>query len=698
MRNSNLLFLNFLFVIFGFFGCNPGPGSDSSGLVGLLSSTFSGENGTPIGGNPPTGDVPGWVSASDAIFADKVEITWEPVANAQQYKVMRKASNEAAFQQVAILSGTSFTDTAVSSEKTYQYVVQALTNQNKNTPQSLFDTGWKSFSAGCSDTLKNAANSGESLLARLNGGFSSAGAIAVFRKNLLVGDSAGVVLLNENRDLIGIWPGVFPKTLIVDKTKERIYALSGRDLLRLTSECGTELLTSLPDDSFPTDLAIDTTGNLYVSEVNHDTLTDRIFKFDLNGTPLNTFDLPGQGREPVAIHIHPVDNSILVADNFDFNLYRFQINGNQLVQIAFKHFTAGRVIDLTMPDSVQIIVVIQYNGNPPGPMLIRNHNGMGAGSVDIPFFGSVFTASTINAVTFDSESFQLLATGSDQSILGCSYPTFSSCQKTLSGLSPSQGVTDSNGNIYILNSSYISKLNSNGAHLGVFPLPNFAGLSILGLDLELDRDFLYVSAKNFDFQKTVLLKVKTDFSTFTSREIENSNAFFSPQIAVSESKIYNDIISGDLSSARIRYAPIEGGTNQSYENVFNTFFISDVFSLETDNAGHLYYHLTDFDEELNQLGRILRFDLDTLGWKALDSSAYDTNVHYQIGTDLSGNLYTLDFLTGGFKIVKRDSEFLEKKRISLPQTMNPITMFLSGSGESAFVIDSKNLHRFTFSK
>ncbi|PJZ53438.1 hypothetical protein [Leptospira adleri] len=120
--------------------------------------------------------------------------------------------------------------------------------------------------------------------------------------------------------------------------------------------------------------------------------------------------------------------------------------------------------------------------------------------------------------------------------------------------------------------------------------------------------------------------------------------------------------------------------------------------METNNAGHFYYRLTDVDEEFNRLGRILRFDLETPGWKTLDSNPYFTDVHYRIGTDYSGSLYTLDFLTGGFKIVRRDSEFMDQKRITLPRTMNPTTMFFSDSGETALVIDLNTIHRYIFTK
>ncbi|PJZ53439.1 hypothetical protein [Leptospira adleri] len=278
MRHNTLFFSNLFFVVFCCFGLNPdGPGADSSNLVGLLSSTLSGENEESIRANPPpTGDAP---SASDAGFGDKVEIKWEAVNNAQQYKAMRKALIETAFEQLAIVSDIFFPNTNLGAERTYQYVVQALTDKNKNTPLSSFGT----------------------------------------------------------------------------------------------------------------------IGNIYFSEVNPNTLSDRIFKFD------------------------------------------------------------------------------------------------------------------------------------------------------------------SNGNIYILNYSYVSKLNSKGAHLGVFSLPNFAGLPIVGLNLEWGRGFLYVSAKNFKFQRTVILKIKTDFSASSFRELDHSNAFPSPQIAVSESKIYSDFVFGDRSSASINYPPVDGG-------------------------------------------------------------------------------------------------------------------------------------------
>lgn len=59
-----------------------------------------------------------------------ITATWGSVSGATQYKISRRFGTSAAFLPVATVSTTSYTDTEVSADLTYEYVVQAVTSAN----------------------------------------------------------------------------------------------------------------------------------------------------------------------------------------------------------------------------------------------------------------------------------------------------------------------------------------------------------------------------------------------------------------------------------------------------------------------------------------------------------------------------------------------------------------------------------------
>ncbi len=59
-----------------------------------------------------------------------ITATWNSVLGASQYKISRRFGTSAAFLPVATVSTTSYTDTEVSADLTYEYVVQAVSSAN----------------------------------------------------------------------------------------------------------------------------------------------------------------------------------------------------------------------------------------------------------------------------------------------------------------------------------------------------------------------------------------------------------------------------------------------------------------------------------------------------------------------------------------------------------------------------------------
>ncbi|RMD87237.1 MAG: DUF1566 domain-containing protein, partial [Calditrichaeota bacterium] len=96
----------------------------------------------------PSQSVPSWVSASDNLFSDKVQISWEDVG-ASQYQVYRNTTNNSS-SALAIsswISQTSFDDTQAIAGITYYYWVKAKNNCGNISALSTFDTGIRSTSS-----------------------------------------------------------------------------------------------------------------------------------------------------------------------------------------------------------------------------------------------------------------------------------------------------------------------------------------------------------------------------------------------------------------------------------------------------------------------------------------------------------------------------------------------------------------------
>ncbi|MEI1280211.1 hypothetical protein V6Z05_17905 [Leptospira venezuelensis] len=681
------LIFNFSFLA----GCS----SEGGGLdpVSALLATISPSSSDP-GQNPLPGEAgtPTWVSASDAVFSDKVEIRWDPVP-AQEYRVFKKSVFETSFQQIGSVTDPIFTDTVSNSQTLFHYAIQVVDLEGKVSPISSFDTGTIGFNSSCAAKL-NSLGGGTSLYSRFKNGFPGvASSVSSFGNSILIASGGNVYILNVNGDMIGVWTGISPEAMVVD-SNDRIFALAGMKIFELNSDCSQTSLIDLPADSEPKDLALDTSGNLYVSEANFDTGTDRIFKYSSAGNLLKTWDLPGTFRKPYAIYIHPSDNSLLVADNSNFDLFQYDITGDTPVQLASKQITVGQIIDMTMSGG-QIIVAIQQNSFPDnGPYLVRFHSGMSGGSVTMKI--NPAGPSTIQSIATDNRNGNILAVDIGRSsILSCPAPIFSNCAPSLVGISPLRIVRDDKKNFYILHATkQITKLNPNGSHISSFALPSFQGSPIQGTDLEIDGDFLYISGSN-SLDAKVLIKVKTDFTGVTTRTLPANSFVPFTSLAVTGGRVFSDFVDlGEEDSfTYLNFSSVNGGGDGNYLSTpYRESFILSTVDLETDYSGNFYHMLIGMgDTDIHT--SISKFNSNTLEWNNLVQSA--ATPFKQITTDKSGNLYTLEGTSNnGYKLFKRDGNFVELNQTSIPTNqISTGALYVSDTGDSSFLVTPWTLHK-----
>ena len=118
--------------------------------IGENASDYSGfDTGYALGFTPLL-QPPTNVSATDGMYSDRVEITWDAVSGATHYRVFR-SSPLSPGSKTAISdwqSGTSFNDTTGSTGITYYYSVKAATSSSGDNESdfSVSDPGFTSFS------------------------------------------------------------------------------------------------------------------------------------------------------------------------------------------------------------------------------------------------------------------------------------------------------------------------------------------------------------------------------------------------------------------------------------------------------------------------------------------------------------------------------------------------------------------------
>jgi DNA-binding beta-propeller fold protein YncE len=168
---------------------------------------------------------------------------------------------------------------------------------------------------------------------------------------------AGIAIDNENRFLY-----------VADTDLDQVLVYDADPPFKLLRKIGTagkaHRLTSTGDFARPTNVAVDSDGNLYVS----DTFNDRVEIFDADGNFLRTFgkagDGPGYFARPKGIAVDS-DGHIWVADTVQNRIQVFDPEGNLLIWFGSSGILPGQfsaVQGLTIDKNNRVFTSEQYPG------------------------------------------------------------------------------------------------------------------------------------------------------------------------------------------------------------------------------------------------------------------------------------------------------------------------------------------------
>ncbi len=168
---------------------------------------------------------------------------------------------------------------------------------------------------------------------------------------------AGVAIDNENRFLY-----------VADTELDQVLVYDADPPFKLLRKIGTagkaHRLTSAGDFSRPTNVAVDSDGNLYVS----DTFNDRVEIFDADGNFLRTFgkagDGPGYFARPKGLAIDS-DGHVWVADTVQDRVQVFDPDGNLLIWFGGHGILPGQfsaVQGLAIDKTNRVFTSEQYPG------------------------------------------------------------------------------------------------------------------------------------------------------------------------------------------------------------------------------------------------------------------------------------------------------------------------------------------------
>lgn len=92
------------------------------------------------------------ISASDSVYTDKIEITWDSVADAQEYKIFRSKTVDGFFKEIALTSETIYDDSEIKDIDIYYYKIKSV--------DSFGTSGFSTSENGSLDNVFDASVSG----------------------------------------------------------------------------------------------------------------------------------------------------------------------------------------------------------------------------------------------------------------------------------------------------------------------------------------------------------------------------------------------------------------------------------------------------------------------------------------------------------------------------------------------------------
>lgn len=656
---------------------------------------------TPVPDPEPGPVTPGFnapqnLSASEGVYADKIEIRWEAVAGAT-YKVFRKSDFESSYSLIHSGAATNFSDTTATAGLTYRYAVKAVNAEAALSALSEFDHGWRAFSEGCAAKIND--HNTASRIGLMRNGFRAAEAIAIRENYFFIAGGGRIVMLNRQRDTVGVYKDTGTIQAMVSSDTGPVYALAGKRILKLTDACDTEIFATLPYNTQGFDITLDTSGHVYASEQGYEK-TPRIFRYNSGGQLINEWDFPNGGSLSRSLNsIHWIQgDSLLIADRTQQKLQKYQIANNQLIKTAEKDLSViGEPTDIATYGN-NILVFVKSNDK---MHLIRYHSGFEGGSVTYDIGSNWRTHITEGAI--HPASGTLFATDSEgRSLFACHAPLFI-CGRDSVGVKPTGIAADQQKNLYVLHAAptgSVMKLNANGAHLGMRALPDYQNRAVTPYGIEADGENLFISATNG--QKTLLLKIKNDLSglvSFTERS-GNGQEFFDLSAAagriVSEQR--EGYVSGDeyLTRAVFEAMNLDGSITPLPSYSLPGQMLMPLSSkMETCLPGSLYYQVTGFDDQLRSMTHVARLMPGQDAWLPVSLATNDVRISEVRCARNAATLFSLDIDTAGnLSVAQRDTDMAEIRRFGSARSMIAGTFAVAGDGSAAFAATADAVHRF----
>jgi len=659
-------------------------------------------------GRMPTDIVPpAHLSASEADFADKIEIRWSPVA-AGSYKLYRKLEGQDTFAIIYSGSETSFTDTTAESGVTYHYAVQARNEEGRESVLSEFDSGARAHSAGCAANLKAPADSDR--FARLRNGFNDAKAIAARGGQLLVSDGDKIILLNRNRDTVGVWKGFSANRISIAGSTGSVYALADNKVYKLSEECGAAVVVALPPGaSAATDLTLDRNENIYVSVGRYEN-AGRVFRFSHSGSLLNNWDFPdvhGGPTSPRVIHWDSTDDTLLIEMANAFAFKKYKVEADRLIEIGQR----SQAIIGTIRDIVtQGNAIIAFVRSSEYTYRILYPTGL-TGPAHTQLLSDRWQSNHIDAAVDGATGIVHVGDQSRRSLLSCAPPDYS-CTVEFFGASPLNMTVDAQNNLYLLhgNPGLITKLNRNGAFVGSISLPDYGGSRVVPWSIESEGNSVLIAAANNDVQLigelSSDLAAPVKYTAAPAPVIGLHVGKFS--IAANPQQLVADRIEHDedviMRISKFVATAADGSKTKLPDLVLSeNIFPHSSETTSCGNEGSLLHQVTAIDFSFNYHLTVARLPSGATGWQALPwqapwwpGSPLEHLMTWVTCTRESGALMTLDQESNGvFSVAQRDVNLNEVSRFgrSSAALLAP-TFSLQHTGDVAYAATSNEIYRF----
>ncbi|RXA16682.1 PKD domain-containing protein [Methanosarcina sp. MSH10X1] len=426
---------------------------------------------------------------------------------------------------------------------------------------------------------------------------------------------------------------------------------------------------------FPTGIALDSSGNIYVSDMEN----NRIQKLDPSGRYVISWGTLGSGngnfKSPAGIVVN--GDYIYVADTGNYRIQKFDLNGNYVSSLGSKgtgNTQFNGSIAVASDLSKNIYVADYYNGR----VLEYDSNFNYLNEYTGLSYPTALVKANDNLYVLDSGNYRVCIASHrppDQPPDQHHWGSFGNKSAQFYGMS---GIAaDNSGNIYVAElDNRVQKFSRNGAYLTQFNIP--------ARDIAIDPAGNIYATVNDSVQK--LNSNGTLLNTWGSTGTENGTFRVPAGVALDSS---GNIYVSDMNNNRIQKLDSSGRHVTSWGTLGSGNENLDSPTGITVSGSYVY---------VADMGncRIQKFDLNgnyisSLGSKGTDDTQFNSSI--AVANDSAGNIYVADYFNG--RVLEYDSNFnyLNKYTgLSYPTALDIVndTLYVLDSGNYQVVFYNDN--------